>query len=445
MSELINKIKKIILIAGDLAVLYGALYLTLIARFGYPLEPNVWQRHFIPFSLVFLTWLIIFFINDFYDLKASYQINRLLNNLTKALLIGGLIAVVIFYFIGPLIDSIRPQRILIINLIFTLIGIFIWRRIFYQFIKLPTITNQVLILGRSLLGEQLYQEINRRSQLGYQAAIIDQIPDDLTQYCLKNKIDILISSNNQQNQEEITKKIFACLPLGVDVYNLSSFYEQITNKIPVENIEHSWFLENLTEHSKKVYEIIKRLMDMTIAIIGLIIAIPLWPIIALIIKLETPGPIIFKQIRVGKNGKEFMAMKFRSMVQDAEKGGPQWAQKNDPRITRFGSFMRKTRLDEIPQLINVLKGEMSFVGPRPERPEFVKTLTLEIPFYQERLLIKPGLTGWAQLYGPAYGGSKEETLEKLKYDLYYLKNRSLILDLNILLKTIKIITQGKGQ
>jgi lipopolysaccharide/colanic/teichoic acid biosynthesis glycosyltransferase len=133
------------------------------------------------------------------------------------------------------------------------------------------------------------------------------------------------------------------------------------------------------------------------------------------------------------------------MINDAEKDGAQWASKNDPRVTRFGRIMRKTRLDEIPQLVNVLRGEMSLIGPRPERPEFVESLSIEIPFYRERLLIKPGLTGWAQLLGPAYGGSKEESLDKMKYDLYYIKNRSLLLDLSIILKTLRVVLGGKGQ
>jgi lipopolysaccharide/colanic/teichoic acid biosynthesis glycosyltransferase len=148
---------------------------------------------------------------------------------------------------------------------------------------------------------------------------------------------------------------------------------------------------------------------------------------------------------VGKNGKEFLAIKFRSMIENAEKNGAQWATKNDSRVTRFGRLMRKTRLDEIPQLLNILRGEMSLIGPRPERPEFIQSLSQEIPFYSERLLVKPGLAGWAQLLGPAYGGSKEETLEKLKYDLYYVKNRSLLLDLSIILKTIRVVLGGRGQ
>jgi exopolysaccharide biosynthesis polyprenyl glycosylphosphotransferase len=233
--------------------------------------------------------------------------------------------------------------------------------------------------------------------------------------------------------------------LGINIQSLTIFYEVIVNKIPVEAIEHDWFLENLSEHSKKPYEVGKRITDVILASIGIILTAPFIPLIALIIKLDSSGPIIFSQIRTGKNGREFLAMKFRSMIHNAEKDGPQWAQKNDSRITRFGTTMRKTRLDEIPQLINVLRGELSIVGPRPERPEFIKMLTQEIPFYQQRLLVKPGLTGWAQLLGPAYGGSVEESLEKVKYDLYYIKHRSLMLDINIILKTVKIIISGRGQ
>jgi exopolysaccharide biosynthesis polyprenyl glycosylphosphotransferase len=399
----------------------------------------------LPFSIIFLSWLVVLFINDLYDLKTSYNTSNLINTLFRVFIINASIAVILFYFITPFIDSIRPQRVLLIDLAFSLILLIIWRKVFYKFIKSSNIANHVLIIGQTPLSELLKHEINRRPQLGYKAKIIPQASEDLPMQCMEDNIDILISAYDLKNHPNTARKIFDCLPLGVDVYNVTSFYEQITNKIPVEYIEHSWFLENLAEHSKKLYEITKRFSDIAIAIIGLIVAIPLTPFIALAVKLGSSGPIIFKQKRIGKNGKPFLAMKFRSMVEDAEKNGAEWAQKNDPRVTKFGSFMRKSRLDEIPQLINILRGEMSLIGPRPERPEFVEVLEKEIPFFKERLLVKPGLAGWAQLYGPAYGGSKKESLDKIKYDLYYIKNRSLILDLSILFKTIKVVFDGKGQ
>lgn len=444
MPSLISKTKKIILLIGDIGFFYLSLYLTLIIRYGYLIEQETWSKHLLLFSLVFSTWLIVFFINDFYDLKTSYNNASLLNSLSRIFIINGAIAVAIFYFLSPFIDNLKPQRILIIDLIMTAILIFTWRKIFYKFIKSSTIANRVLIIGKNKLSDELEEQIKKRPQLGYQVIVLENLPDNLNKFCLEKNINILVSAINLKD-ESVSRKIFDCLSLEIDVYNINSFYEQITNKIPVEYIEHSWFLENLSEHSKKFYEITKRLIDIILATVGILISIIISPAIALIIKLESPGPIIFKQIRTGKHGNTFMAMKFRSMIQDAEKNGAQWAQKNDNRVTRFGLFMRKTRLDEIPQLLNILRGEMSFVGPRPERPEFVEILEKEIPFYKERLLVRPGLAGWAQLYGPAYGGSKEESLEKLKYDLYYIKNRSLFLDLSVILKTIRVVLNQRGQ
>jgi len=445
MSSLILKTKKISLLLGDVSCLYLALYATLFLRYGSDFDSQQWDKHFQAFSLIFMAWLIVFFIADLYDLKVSYNNLALLSNYAKATIINGIIAVLLFYFLTPLFPDIKPQRVLIIDIIFSAGLLIIWRKLFYNLIKSPQIANRVLLIGVNDLSQELLQEINKRSQLGYQAQIIDQLPDNLKRFCINKNIDTLVSSEKLHSDKETARKIFDCLSLGIDVYNISGFYELIAQKIPVKHIEMSWFLENLSENTKKSYEILKRMIDIFCAIIGLILTIPLVPFIALIIKLESRGPIIFKQIRTGKNGKEFLAMKFRSMINDAEKNGAQWAAKNDARVTRFGRLMRMTRLDEIPQLINILRGEMSLVGPRPERPEFIEMLSEQIPFYRERLLVLPGLAGWAQLMGPAYGGSTEETLEKLQYDLYYVKNRSLMLDLSIILKTIRVVLSGRGQ
>lgn len=445
MSGLILKTKKFFLLLGDIACLYLALYLTLFLRYGGDFDAGQWDNHFQAFSFIFLAWLIVFFISDLYDLKISFNNQALLANYAKAMIINGIIAVLLLYFLTPLFPAIKPQRVLIIDLIITAIILVAWRKIYYNLAKSPQIANRVLIIGENELSREVLAEINKRPQLGYKAQIITQIPSDLKQFCLKENIDALVSSDNLRHDAQTAKKIFDCLSLGIDVHSINGFYEHIAQKIPVSHIEMSWFLENLTENAKKSYEIFKRLMDAAFAGLGLILTAPLLPLIALAIKLESPGPIIFKQIRVGKNGKDFLAMKFRSMVRDAEKDGAQWAVKNDPRVTRFGRLMRKIRLDEIPQLVNILRGEMSIVGPRPERPEFIESLSRQIPFYRERLLVKPGLAGWAQLMGPAYGGSAEETLKKLEYDLYYIKNRSLIFDLSIILKTVRVVLGGKGQ
>ena len=214
-------------------------------------------------------------------------------------------------------------------------------------------------------------------------------------------------------------------------------------KVPLEAISQLWFLENISRGEKRLYEFLKRLTDISLAIIGGIVFAVLYPFIALAIKWETEGPVFYKQSRIGKGGKIFEVIKFRTMIKEAEKYGAVWATKNDQRVTKAGRFLRKTRLDELAQVINILKGEMSVVGPRAERPEFVEKLKKEIPFYDERLLVRPGLTGWAQInYGKDLDSN--DTKEKLQYDLYYIKNRSLTIDLAVILKTIKTVLSATG-
>ena len=215
-------------------------------------------------------------------------------------------------------------------------------------------------------------------------------------------------------------------------------------KVPLSAIGEVWFLENLAESEKKFYENFKRIFDMFFAIIFGIISLIFYPIIAILIKIDSKGPVFYKQKRVGLNGEVFTVYKFRTMIEDAEKDGVKWADNEDKRITKVGRFLRKTRLDELPQLLNIFFGDMSFVGPRPERVEFVETLEKQIPYYNIRHIIRPGLTGWAQV-NFRYGASVEDSIEKLQYELYYIKHRCFILDISIILKTIKIVLKGSGR
>jgi exopolysaccharide biosynthesis polyprenyl glycosylphosphotransferase len=213
----------------------------------------------------------------------------------------------------------------------------------------------------------------------------------------------------------------------------------------LEQITPSWFIYSTGFNRPVIITTVKRLIDILLAVVGLVLSLPLLPLLAMAIKIDSPGPLLFSQLRVGNREDLFRLYKFRTMRQDAEaKSGAVWSQVNDPRITRFGAFMRKTRLDEIPQLYNVLVGQMSFVGPRPERPEFVEKLKEQIPYYSRRHFIKPGLTGWAQVRYP-YGASVEDALEKLRYDLYYVKNLSFFLDTLIFFDTIKVVLFGRGR
>jgi sugar transferase (PEP-CTERM system associated) len=242
-----------------------------------------------------------------------------------------------------------------------------------------------------------------------------------------------------------TKALLECRLRGIRVEDWPTFYEKATGKILVTAVRPSWliFSDGFVKTART--EIVKRLFDITVSVIGLALAAPIMAVVALAIKIESSGPMLYRQSRLGQNGCVFILNKFRSMRQDAEKHtGPVWTTAKDTRITRVGAVLRRTRLDELPQLINVLVGHMSFIGPRPERPEFVTELQKTIPFYMERLAVKPGITGWAQVRYQ-YGSSVEDAVEKLQYDLYYIKNLSLFLDLLIVLNTVQVVLFARGR
>lgn len=233
---------------------------------------------------------------------------------------------------------------------------------------------------------------------------------------------------------------------GVRVYGIADFYEQMWFKVPVLHTKHGWlvFAHGFDLLHNPLGLRIKRLSDVVLASALLLVTSPVMALASLFIKLESRGPVIYRQVRTGLGGQEFEMLKFRSMSDDAERDGPQWAQKSDPRVTRVGRAIRLLRIDELPQLVNVLKGEMSFIGPRPERPVFNETLEKEIPLYNLRHLVRPGITGWAQVMRP-YGASVEDAREKLQYDLYYIKNYSVLLDIGIVFKTLRVVLLGKGR
>jgi len=241
------------------------------------------------------------------------------------------------------------------------------------------------------------------------------------------------------------EELLSCKLAGIEVVDAPSFYESHTHKLLIENIRPSSFIFSQGFRVTRVLRLCKRLTDITASLLGILFFLPLLPFIVLAIKLDSPGPVLFRQVRVGQGDKHFTLMKFRSMRQDAESSsGAVWSQEDDPRITRVGNFLRRSRFDEIPQLFNILKGDMSLVGPRPERPEFVDELKKRIPYYSERHYVKPGLTGWAQVCFP-YGSSVEDAIEKLRYDLYYIKNISFFLEFYIIFKTFGVVLLGKGR
>ena len=256
----------------------------------------------------------------------------------------------------------------------------------------------------------------------------------------------IVIDDEMLKDDRVVKRLMLMRLRGVHVFSAHDFFETVWLKVPVSHLKDNWFAMErgfVLLHNPVALKV-KRILDILYSIALLACALPLFPLIALSIKLTSKGPIIYSQIRTGENGKNFVLYKFRSMIREAETGVPQWAQRNDLRITPVGKVLRYLRLDELPQVWNVIRGDMSFIGPRPERPEFNKKLEKLIPYYNLRHLVKPGITGWAQVLYP-YGASVEDTVEKLQYELYYIKNYSLLLDFGIMIKTIRTVLLGKGR
>jgi sugar transferase (PEP-CTERM system associated) len=260
----------------------------------------------------------------------------------------------------------------------------------------------------------------------------------------ERKVDRIIVALEERRGRFPTEDLLNCRMEGISIEEGIAFYEHLTGRLLIERAFPSFLIFSNGFIKTTYHHVVKTAMDLCLALFGLTILLPIMALIALAVKVDSAGPIFYRQERVGKKNKSFILLKFRSMKEDAEKeSGPVWAEQEDKRVTRVGKIIRKFRMDEIPQMINILRGEMSFVGPRPERPHFVEHLKREIPFYDKRHAVKPGITGWAQIKYP-YGASKNDALEKLKYELYYIKNMSLFLDLLILFQTVKIALFGNG-
>jgi exopolysaccharide biosynthesis polyprenyl glycosylphosphotransferase len=427
--------RKIILFLGDLCLLYLCLIIALIIGFSQSFSPTVLTGHLLPFTLLYLFWIAIFLIFDFYELDALKSNLSFFVRITLGMLICLAIAVTFFYFL-PL--HISPKTNLLIYVAILWAGFLLWRKLaFYSFSALQT--SRVIIIGLNQESQALASALKQNPHLGYR--LIKVIPSEqaahLAEEIKKFKIHTLIIAKNLASSPELNKALYQCLSLKINILDLARAYEIIFQKIPIDYADYLWFLENLKEGKKSLYDKTKKITDIILSFLLLIITLPLWIIIPILIKIDSQGPIIYKQKRLGKEGNDFWLYKFRSMNKEAERQGALWADTNDQRITKIGKVLRNLHLDEIPQLINIIKGDISLTGPRPERPEFIKELEKQVPHYHLRLLVKPGFTGWAQIKF-RYARSIVDSHEKLQYDLYYIKNRSFTLDLQILLKTFQL-------
>ena len=415
----------------------------------------------IPYFEVLAAVLLTLYVMDVYRIETPVTLSRLPVTAAFASLVSIFVAATLVYFNGPEdFESVFGRGVMPIALVMFSIWA-AWSR-FYLSKWMERIKNNAiwLFLGSSeklnhLLMDFkissseiliLLDDIENKSQIPekYQKSIKGKVSQLFK--CDKSTITGVIVATKYRFTEKEISELLGFRASGASLHDFMAFYEQFQSKVPVLHLKHGWFVQGngfyLLQNAIGLK--LKRVIDITLAIFFMIILSPLFFITALFVYFDSKGPVFYSQIRKGLNDKSFKVHKFRSMIVEAEKEGAIWAEDNDPRTTRVGKFIRKARIDELPQLWNVLKGEMSFIGPRPERPEFIQQLENEIPYYDLRHLVTPGITGWAQVMYP-YGASVEDALEKLQYDLYYIKNYSLLLDFVILMKTLRIVLRREGR
>jgi sugar transferase (PEP-CTERM system associated) len=393
---------------------------------------------------------------DLYDLRTVVNRAELVLRSLRALGISALLLALIYAFAPAMILG---EGIFLVSTLVLLVAIIGWRIVFEWVTRFAGTRERLLLVGSGAGAMKLAHELLDRRDLGVDVVgLVDEddhiasIPGvpvlgsiaDIPAIVRARSVDRVVVSLADARGRLPMDKLLEMRLDGVEFDHLASVYEAYTGKIAVENLRPSWFVFRSGFRKSRRLRTTKRLIDITVASIGFVLAMPLMVLVAIAVRLSSPGPVFYRQRRVGLDGRVFTINKFRSMWSNAEATtGAMWAKPNDTRVTRVGLFLRRTRLDELPQLWNVLVGDMSFVGPRPERPEFVTTLTQQIPFYRQRHVVRPGLTGWAQVRY-SYGASVEDALEKLQYDLYYIKHFSIAFDLVVILATIKTVLLQRG-
>ncbi len=412
------------------------------------------------FPILLGGWWVLAWLNDLYDIPSSS--NKILN-IGRVAITGGMslfIYLAVFFFIPQPLEL--PRLFFLYFLLVVVLTISLWRWTYVTLFSLLPLQHRVLIIGLGERGRALACALKQDTKLDYkvlgyvdEAAIPGTVYEDfpvwgkaadLPRLAQQLHVHEIIVAIEQNLDKELFHWLIECQANGVRVSLLPDLYEQLYRRIPMEHVDPSWALHVIQDRPvfNRLQLAGKRLLDLGLVLVGLPFLMLVLPVVALAIRLDSPGPVFYHQIRSGRAGKLFSIFKFRTMSVNAEQDGQaRWATKSDSRITRVGGFLRKTRLDELPQLLNVLRGEMSLVGPRPERPEFVETLQQEIPFYRTRLMVKPGLTGWAQIHYD-YGNSVEDALIKLQYDFYYLRYWSVWLDIYTIFRTVAVVLKFKG-
>jgi sugar transferase (PEP-CTERM system associated) len=449
------------LILADAAMVYGGVILATYMRLGFAGTENElsFKNGWLKIALAAGVCLLILYFYDLYDYVVMTNRRELLLRMVQALGVAWALLAVVFYFVPTLLIG-RGVSVISVPLVLALLlG---WRIFIHSLTGHPEIGEKILVVGTGPTALETAEAVWERRDAGYR--IVGFVSEngakpkeklgrseilgkahDLESVIRSEKIDRVVIAVRERRGAFPTEALLKMSLAGeVSIEECTSFFERITGKVHVEMLRPSWLIYASRRRDSPIKTLIRECVHRLLALIGLLLSLPVAVITAIFNKMESHGPIFYRQQRMGTNGRIFDVIKFRSMKIDAEADGkPIWAVTNDQRMTRVGKVIRKLRIDEIPQFWNILKGEMNFVGPRPERPHFVQQLAREIPYYEHRHLVAPGLTGWAQIKYP-YGASVNDAMQKLQYDLYYIKNQSLALDLVIIFDTIKTVLFGKG-
>jgi sugar transferase (PEP-CTERM system associated) len=455
----LNK-RTVLLILAEAMLLFGGMVFAVYLRIGaLDAEYELIERHgFFKVALATVFCLSAFYLYDLYDFVVMHDRRELVLRLVQALGLAWIALAIVFYALPPLMIG-RSVSLIALPLALTLMVA--WRLTIHWLLGHPQIGERILIVGSGDMAIDVARETLDRPDAGFRiVGFVDDDPALLGKSLINPRVvgstsqlpglvrsenidRIVVAIGDRRGQFPTEQLLRLSLSGNVSIEECASFYERLTGRVSLDMVRPSWLIFSGRGRQAPLNLVARSVMHRITALVGAILSLPVAIVTALLIKIDSRGPVLYQQERVGKNGRPFTLMKFRSMRTDAEKDGPVWASTTDNRTTRVGRIIRKIRVDEIPQFWNILRGDMNFVGPRPERPHFVAQLAQEIPFYEQRHLIAPGLTGWAQIKYP-YAASIEDARQKLEYDLFYIKNQGLTLDAAILFETIKTILFSRG-
>ena len=446
-----NKKEPFLLLVGDLIAFILSLWITLFVRYAQAPSLELLISHFIPFSALFVIWIIVFFVAGLYEKHTVILKNKLPSIILNSQIINTACAVLFFYLaptIAPVFAAIAPKFNLFLYLVVSFICVVSWRLYGYEYVGTKSKQKGILI-GSGQEMKELFEEVNNNSRysLEFVSSIdLDTIDNlDFQQEIIARvyaeKISIIAVDLKNEKVEPILPKLYNLIFSKIVFIDMHKIYEDIFDRVPISLVQYNWFIENISLSPRSIHAFLKRVMDIALSLFLGFFALLMYPFVFVAIKLEDGGPILISQERVGKNNKTITLYKFRSMKGN---DGGRWLTENDNRHTKVGKFLRSSRIDEFPQLWNVLRGDISLIGPRPDILNLGLKLAKEIPYYNVRNIIKPGLSGWAQIHQDKPPQSVIETKLRLAYDLYYIKNRSFLLDLKIALRTLKTLVAREG-